>query len=154
MKKFYLTAIFSLVFVSLFAQTKKVLADKIVATVGDKVILKSEIENSILDMQRQNIEMPPNAKCLLLEQALGLKALVLQSERDSIPVSDEEIEADIDNRIRYYVNQYGSKDILEQVAGKTVYQLKEDFKQTFRDQKAAQAMRNKIVDDVKITPAE
>lgn len=153
MKKLYLTALFSLVFISLFAQ-KKVLADKIIATVGDKVVLKSEIENSISDMQRQNIEMPPNAKCLLLEQALGLKALVLQAERDSLPVSDEEIDADIDNKIRYFINQYGSKDILEQVAGKTIYQLKEDFKQSFREQKLAQSMRNKIVSDIKITPSE
>ena len=154
MKKFYLTALLSLVFVSLFAQTKKVLADKIVATVGDKVVLKSEIENSILDMQRQNIDVPDNAKCLILEQALGIKALVLQAEKDSLPVSDEEIDAEIENKVRYFINQYGSKDIVEQIAGKSIYQLKEDFKQTFRDQKLAQSMRNKIVDEVKITPSE
>ncbi len=154
MKKFLLTAVCSLFLLSIFAQTKKVIADKIIATVGDKIVLKSEIENSISDMQRQNIDMPANAKCLLLEQALGIKALVLQSERDSIPVSDEEINAEIENKIRYFISQYGSKDILEQVAGKTIYQLKEDFKQTFREQKLAQAMRNKIVDEVKITPSE
>jgi peptidyl-prolyl cis-trans isomerase SurA len=154
MKKFFLTALFSLFLISIFAQTKKVVADKIIATVGDKIVLKSEIENSISDMQRQNIDMPANAKCLLLEQALGIKALVLQSERDSIPVSDEEINAEIENKIRYFISQYGSKDNLEQVAGKTIYQLKEDFKQTFREQKLAQAMRNKIVDEVKITPSE
>ena len=154
MKNFYLTALLSLVFVSLFAQTKKVVADKIIATVGDKIVLKSEIENSISDMQRQNIEIPDNAKCLLLEQALGIKALVLQAEKDSLPVSDEEIDAEIDNKVRYFINQYGSKDIVEQIAGKTIYQLKEDFKQTFREQKLSQAMRNKIVDDVKITPSE
>lgn len=153
MKKFYLTALFALLFVSLFAQ-KKVLADKIIATVGDKIVLKSEIENSILDMQRQNIEIPANAKCLLLEQALGIKALVLQAEKDSLPVSDDEINAEIDNKVRYFINQYGSKDIVEQIAGKTIYQLKEDFKQTFREQKLSQSMRNKIVEDVKITPSE
>ena len=153
MKKFYLTAFISIFILSVFAQ-KKVIADKIVATVGDKIVLKSEIENSIIDMQRQNIELPPNAKCLILEQALGIKALVLQSERDSLPVSDEEIDAEIENRIRYFVSQHGSKEAVEQIAGKTIYQLKEDFKQTFRDQKMAQSMRNKIVEDVKITPSE
>lgn len=154
MKKFYLTALFSLVFISLFAQTKKVVADKIIATVGDKIVLKSEIENSISDMQQQNIDIPENAKCLLVEQALGIKALMLQAERDSLPVSDEEIDADIDNRIRYYIGKYGSKDVLEQIAGKTVYQLREDMRPNIREQKLAQGMRNKIVEDVKITPAE
>ncbi len=136
------------------AQPKPVLAEKIVAVVGDKIILKTDIDNSLLDMQRQGIEAPPNVRCLVLEQALGVKALVLQAEKDSLPVTDEEIDADIENRIRYFISQYGSKDELERIAGKSVYQLKEDFKQGIRDQKLAGAMRNKIVDDVKITPNE
>ena len=98
-------------------------------------------------MQRQNIPVPDNGKCLLLEQALGLKALVLQAEIDSIPVSDEDVDADIDNKIRYFVNQYGSKEIVEQIAGKSLFQLKEDFRQTFREQKLAQGERDKIVAD-------
>ncbi len=154
MKKSLFTLFFAVTAFTLFAQPKKVVADKIIATVGDKIILKSDIDNSIHDMQRQNIDIPPNANCLLLEQALGLKALVLQAERDSIPVSDEEVEADIDNKIRYFINQYGSKDIVEQIAGKSIFQLKEDFKQTFRDQKLAQGERDKIVSDIRITPKE
>jgi len=135
-------------------QTKKVVADKIVAVVGDKIIMKSDIDNSLIDMQRQGIEIPANGRCMTLEQAMGIKALVLQAEKDSLPVTDEEIESDIDNQIRFFISQYGSKDELEKVAGKSVYQLKEDFKDGFRDRKLAQAMRNKIVEDIKITPNE
>jgi peptidyl-prolyl cis-trans isomerase SurA len=154
MKKSWFLLCFIAISLTTFAQTKKVVADKIIATIGDKIILKSEIDNSIHDMQRQNIDIPANANCLLLEQALGLKALVVQAERDSIPVDDAEVEADIDNKIRYYINQYGSKDILEQIAGKSIFQLKEDFKQTFREQKLAQGERNKIVENIRITPKE
>ncbi len=154
MKKSLFTLSLIAITLSLFAQTKKVIADKIIATVGDKIILKSDIDNSIHDMQRQNIDIPANARCLLMEQALGLKALVLQAERDSIPVSDEEVNADIDNKIRYFINQYGSKDVVEQIAGKSIFQLKEDFKQTFREQKLAQGERDKIVSDIRITPKE
>ena len=142
--------------ISLFAQPKKVVADKIIAVVGDKVILKSDIDNSIQDMERQGMEVPANAKCLTLEQAMGIKALVLQAEKDSLPVSDEEISADIDNQIRYFTSPgaYGSKEKLEEISGKTIYQLKEDFKEGFRDRKLAAAMRNKIVDGIRITPKE
>jgi peptidyl-prolyl cis-trans isomerase SurA len=136
------------------ALSKKVIADKIVAVVGDKIVLKSDVENSIADMQRQGIEVPENGRCLTLEQAMGIKALVLQAEKDSLPITDEEIEVDIDNRIRNYINQFGSKEELERVAGKSVYQLKEDFKEGIRDQKLAQAMRNKVVQDIRITPKE
>lgn len=136
------------------SQPKGIIADKIIAVVGNKIILKSDIENSIVDMQRQNIEVPENARCMMLEQAMGIKALVLQAEKDSLPVTDEEVETIIDNKIRQFINQFGSKDELEQVAGKTIYQLKEDFKEPIRDQELARAMRSKVVENVRITPKE
>lgn len=140
-----------------FAQTsqpKTIVADKIVAVVGDKIILKSDIDNSLIDMQRQNIEIPANGRCMILEQAMGIKALVLQAEKDSLPVTDEEVETIIDNRIRAFISQFGSKDELEKVAGKSIYQLKEDFREPIRDQELAKAMRNKVVENVRITPKE
>ncbi len=142
------------IFAQPVTQTKRVIADKIIAVIGDKIVLKSDIDNSLNDMQRQGIELPPNAFCLSLEQAMGIKALVLQAEKDSLPITDEEIEIDIDNRIRNYISQLGSTDELERVAGKSVYQMKEDFKDPIRDQKLAQAMRNKVVGDIRITPKE
>lgn len=158
MKKYLLFLVSALGFFSLSvaqtSQPKKVVADKIVAVVGDKIILKSDIENSIIDMQRQNIEIPENARCQMLEQAMGIKALVLQAQKDSLPVTDEEVETIIDNRIRGFIAQFGSKDELEKVAGKTIYQLKEDFREPIRDQELAKAMRNKVVENVRITPKE
>ncbi len=152
--KIVLTAFLLGIFSASFAQPKKVVADKIIAVVGNKIVLKSDIDNSLIDMQRQGIEIPADARCLSLEQAMGIKALVLQAEKDSLPVTDEEVEADIDNQIRYFISQYGSKDELEKVAGKSVYQLKEDFKDGFRERKLASSMRNKIVDGIRITPNE
>lgn len=158
MKNYLLILVASVAFISAAtaqnSQPKKVVADKIVAVVGDKVILKSDIDNSIIDMQRQNIEIPANARCAMLEQAMGIKALVLQAEKDSLPVTDEEVETIIDNRIRSFISQFGSKDELEKVAGKTIYQLKEDFREPIRDQELARAMRNKVVENVRITPKE
>src|SRR3954447_5910311 len=136
------------------AQAKKVIADKIVAQVGDKIILRSDIYNSILDAQRQGVPLPPNPECVLVERALIEKALVLQAQKDSLPLSDEDIDAELDNQIRGFVMQYGSKEVLEEVAGKSVYQLKEDFRQPFRERKLADQMRAKIVDNVKMTPNE
>lgn len=147
---------FLLVFAGLIssAQPKKVVADKIIAVVGDKIILQSDIDNQILDMQRQGAELPDDARCLILGQAMAMKAMVLQAEKDSLPVTDEEVEAEIENQIRYFISVYGSKEELEKIAGKSVYQLREDFKEGFRDRKLAGAMRAKIVENVKITPNE
>lgn len=136
------------------SQPKKVVADKIIGVVGNKIVLKSDVDNSIMDMERQGIAIPPNARCLILEQALSMKALVLQAEKDSLPVTDEDVETEIDNRIRNFMFQYGSKDELERIAGKSVYQLKEDFREPIRDQMLARAMRNKIIENIRITPNE
>ena len=83
--------------------------------------------NDIQDRQRRNEPVPPNAECYIMEQILTMKALVLQAEKDSIPISDEEIEALLDNQVRGFINAYGSKEALEEIAGRTVYQIKEDF---------------------------
>ncbi len=158
MKKAFLSFSFLLtICTAAFAQPGtgvKVTADKIIAVVGNKVILKSDVEDRINDMQRQGQELPENAKCFVMQDLLGTKTLVLQAEKDSLPVTDEEVESDIDNRIRQYIDQFGGKDELEKVAGKTVYQLKDEFRDAIRDQKLAMAMRNKIVDGIHITPYE
>ena len=154
MKHFFTIIVLFFVTVAVYAQPKRVVADRIIAVVGDKIILKSDIDNAILDMQRQGAEVPENATCMTLEQAMGIKALVLQAEKDSLPVTEEEIQADIDNQIRGFINAYGSKEKLEEISGRTLYQLKEDFKEGFRDRKLAAAMRNKIVENVRITPNE
>ncbi|MEJ0102873.1 MAG: hypothetical protein WDO19_10080 [Bacteroidota bacterium] len=70
--------------------------------------------------------VPDNAFCMLMDQAVVSKVLMLQAEKDSLPVTDEEIEAELDQRIRYYIRELGSQDLLEQYAGKTIYQIKDD----------------------------
>jgi peptidyl-prolyl cis-trans isomerase SurA len=161
MKKIYLfVVLFSVVGVlynNAAAQSKKVVADKIVGQVGDKIILRSDIENSIADLKRQaqgqeNVVIP--TACQILEGQLIQKALVLQGQKDSLKISEDDIDAALDNRIRGAIQQYGSKDLLEEIAGKTIYQLKEDFREAFRDQKLAEEMQKKIVGNVKITPNE
>lgn len=154
MKKFLLLLVSATLILNGFSQQHKVVADKIVGIVGDKIILKSDITNALLDMQRQGAQLPPNADCFIMEQQLTLKALVLQAEKDSIMVGDDEIEALLDNQIRGFVNMYGSKEALEEIAGRTVYQIKEDFRQSFTERKLAEKMRDKIVESIKITPQE
>jgi peptidyl-prolyl cis-trans isomerase SurA len=117
-------------------------------------VLRSDIVNYIDDIKRQGGEIPPNAECVLLEKMMADKALVLQAEKDSLPVADEEIEAELDQRLRYFISEYGGKEALEQIAGRTIYQMKEDFRQSIRERRMADAMRAKIVENIKITPAE
>jgi peptidyl-prolyl cis-trans isomerase SurA len=151
-----LTAVFLLFIgvITVKGQPKKAIADKIIAVVGDRIILYSDIKNSIADIARQGGTTPPDAECMITEQAIVSKVLMLQAEKDSLPVTDEEVEAELDQRIRYYITQLGTKETLEEYAGKSVYQIKDDARESVRERKLAEAMQQKIVGSVKITPTE
>ena len=148
--------LFSLILLAgaLCAQPKKVVADKIAAVVGDRIILQSDVKNSVADMARRGETLPPNAECMIMEQAVVSKVMMLQAEKDSLPVTDEDVEADLDNRIRSYINQFGSQEAVEEIAGKTIYQIKDDARESVREQKLAASMQRKIVENVRITPVE
>lgn len=154
MKRILLSTILFTAFSAAHAQSQKIVADKIIGIVGDRIILQSDIKNTIADMSRQGAEVPENAECAVLEQALTSKLLMLQAEKDSLVVTEDEIEAELDQRIRYFINAYGTQDQLEAIAGKTVYQIKDDARPSVKENKLAQAMQRKIVDAVRITPNE
>lgn len=152
-----LSILFLTITVFAHAQVKKVIADKIVGAVGDKYILKSDIDNAIADYKRQaqgqEGAIIPTA-CQVLEGQLIRKALVLQSEKDSLVVTDEEVENMIDSKIRRFIAEFGSKEALEEIAGKSIFQLKEDFRAPIKEQELAKQMQEKIVEKIKITPNE
>lgn len=137
-----------------FAQAKKVVADKIIGVVGDRIILQSDVQNAIADATRQGQQVPENASCQILEQALISKVMMLQAEKDSLEVTEEDVEAELEMRVRSFIQQFGTQQALEEVAGKTVFQIKEDARASVKERKLAEAMQKKIMDGVKITPTE
>lgn len=159
MKKLVAFTVASCLALAVSAQVKKVVADKIVGQVGDKIILQSDVRNALEDMKRraaaagqENSVLP--TECQVMEGQLIRKALVLQAQKDSLHISEEELDGDLDNRMRYYIQQYGGKEVLEEIEGKTVYQIKEDFREVLREQNLADQMQRKIVEAIKITPTE
>lgn len=129
-------------------------ADKIVATVGDKIVLQSDLENMLVKQKEQYHTLPPEAPCMVLEQMLSQNVLTLQAEKDSLPVSEDEVEQNLEHRVRYFISLYGSQQKMEQVLGMSIYQIKDKYRNDIRDILLAQAMQKKIVDEVKITPTE
>jgi peptidyl-prolyl cis-trans isomerase SurA len=153
MKQFLFLVGALIISVASFSQ-KGVIGDKIIAIIGDKIILESDIKNRLEDMKRSGVEIPANAQCLMLETMLAQKALSQQAIKDSLPLSDEEVEAQLELKVRQFAQQFGSVEALEQVAGKTVFQLKEDSRESVREQKLAEEMQKEIMKNVKITPTE
>src|SRR5215210_6210861 len=154
MKRIFLVLLaFSAVTTSM-GQQKKIVADKILGIVGDRIILYSDVQNSIADIARQGGTVPENAQCAIMEQALVSKVLMLQAEKDSLIVTPEEVEAELDQRVRYFISQYGTQEAVEQLAGKTIYQIKDDARESVRERKLAEAMQRKILENIRVTPSE
>ena len=150
-----IVALMGILLISVFSSQAQETLDKIVAVVGDKIILKSEIDNALLEMSKDIPEGGEDQfRCDMMQQFLIQKVMIEQAERDSVIVSDDEIEGQLNNRIRYFVSQFGSEEKLEEMAGKSVYQLKDEYRQMFRDRLTSDRMQQSILSNVKITPIE
>ncbi|PWV53969.1 peptidylprolyl isomerase [Chitinophaga sp. S165] len=135
---------------------QKMVADKIAAIVGDKIVLRSDIEGEMVNLQRSTVDntLPPNAPCMIMEQIIAQKVMVMQAERDSLPVSEQDVDGQIENRIRYFEDLYGSREKMKEVTGYSIYQLRERFRQPIKEGLLAKAMQDKITSSVKVTPSE
>jgi len=124
------------------------IADKITAVVGDQIILSSDIKNTVEDMKRQGIKLPANATCLITEQAIIAKILVLQASRDSLAVSDEEVEAELRRRLSVF------DDSEIDINDASFVKLKEEARMAIRERIVIELMRQKITRGITITPSE
>ena len=137
-----------------YPEGKKPAADKIIAVIGSKIILKSDLQKTMIQQKEQGVTLPPNASCAILEQMLAQNALVLQAEKDSLPVSDDQVEQQLDYRIAHFESMYGSREKMEEVLGMSIYQIKDKYRPDIREIMLANAMRDQIINEVKITPTE
>ncbi len=135
------------------AQSK--LIDKVVAQVDDRIILWSEIEQAYLQFGDAGDEQQAGPlKCRILEQMIIEKLLVRQAELDSIVVSDQQVEQELELRIRYFASMIGSIEKLEEYYGKSVFEIKEEFRDQIKERQLADRQRSVILEGVKVTPSE
>jgi len=138
--------------VSVFAQES---ADKIIAVVGkNRIILQSDLEMQLNQARQMDPKITDSVKCIMLQQMILQKLLVEQADRDSVRISDEEVDAQLDNRVRYFINMYGSKEKLEEVSGKTIYQLKDEYRDVIREQMLAEKVQTTVLENTKISPSD
>ena len=151
--------IFFLIILSVFLGLQNISAqrkiiDEVVAVVGDKRILYSDIEQNYLQLKAQGEKVDENSKCLILENMLVQKLLLNQSEIDSIEVTDSQVDQELDSRMKYFINSIGSQEKLEEYFKKTTLEIKEDFRDEIRDGLLTGKMRQKITEGLSVTPSE
>jgi len=153
MRKCLLLLVLSILSVYLSAQSNVV--DKIVAIVGEEIILKSDIENEFLSEQSQGIiSSSSDYRADILEKQLIQKLLVAQAKIDSIVVTEDEVEAEVNSRIQYFTSVLGSKERVESYFNKTIADIKNDLRAPTREKLIAENMQQHIVNKIRSTPSE
>ena len=129
-------------------------ADKVIATVGNEIILASDIEAQYILLKNQG-GAPENARALILDQLLSNALLVAHAERDSVVVEDTEVEEQLDSRINQILAYMGnSTEQFTAYYGFSPVAMKEKMRDDMRRQLLVQKMQQKISGGVSITPKE
>ncbi len=137
-----------------FPQDERELVDRVIGIVGENIVLHSDIELQYQQMKLEGSDFPGDFKCAILDQMLTQKMLKQQAELDSLVVSEDEIEGELDRRVRYFVTMIGSEEKLEEYYGKSIVRIKDEFRKDIREQLLSQKMRSKVLEKVKVTPAD
>ncbi len=129
--------------------------DGVAAVVGDYVILESDVDKTLIDLQSQGVSTQNIGRCSLLGKLMEDKLYAHHAEQDSLEVDNIQIYSYVDRTIEYFVDQLGSLE-------KVLDFYKKSDEQSFRSElfeinklnQLSQKMQTKIVDEIEITPEE
>ena len=128
--------------------------DEVVWVVGDEAILKSDVETARMDAQYNGRTFDGDPYCIIPEELAIQKLFLHQAEIDSVMVTEQEIVGELDMRVNWLMDQIGSKEKLEEYYNKTMTQIREMIRENIRNEQTVRKMKNEIVGDVKIVPAD
>ncbi|HLP05031.1 MAG TPA: peptidylprolyl isomerase [Paludibacter sp.] len=142
----------SIIPVKILAQSN--IVDEVIWVVGDESILRSEVEEQRLRAQYEGTPIEGDPYCVIPEQIAIQKLFLHQAELDSIVPNENSVMTQVEARLNYFVSQIGSKEKVEEYFKKSTSALREELRDMVRNQQIIQQMQQKLVGDLKSTPAE
>lgn len=143
-----------LVFKSGQLDAQPTVIDEVIAQVGDEIVLLSNIQEQKLQAIQQGQKIDDKSNCFILEEYMFQELLLNQAKIDSIMIPENQVLAEMDNRLRYFEMQIGGRDKLEEFYGKSVEEIKEEFYGMIEESMMVQEMERTITSDVKVSPKE
>jgi len=128
--------------------------DEVVWVVGDEAILKSEVEEARLSALYEGRKFDRDPYCVIPEEMAVQKLFLHQAKLDSIEVPENEIIQRVDYMTNMYISNIGSREKMEEYFNKTSSQIRETLRDNAREGLTVQKMQQKIVGDIKVTPAD
>ena len=152
-KSLFIGIFFAFATISVVGQ--KNVIDEVIWVVGDEAILRSDVETQRLFLQNDGVRFDGDPYCILPEQIAINKLFLSQAKIDSIYADESAVVRAVDRWVNLAINQAGSKEKLEEyMQGKKLSQIKEERKRAVREQEVVEAMKKKIVGDIRLTPSD
>ena len=134
---------------------KKIKIDGLAAVVGDFVILDSDIDKTLIDLQSQGVNTGNLDRCSLLGKLMEDKLYAHHAEQDSLEVDSQQIFNYVDQTIEYFVSQLGDIDkVLEFYKKEDEQSFRQELYEINKVNQLSQKMQSTIVDEIEITPEE
>jgi len=143
--------LFSMFLSPALAQT---VVDEVIWVVGDEAILRSDVEAMRMQAAMEGIRWNRNPDCAIPEQIAVQKLFLHQAAIDSIEVTESEVSSNVEQRLEYMISQAGSREKLEEYRKQTLSQIRSSMHDDLRDQMMIQRMREHLVKNISVTPAE
>ena len=129
--------------------------DEVVWIVGDDAILKSDVETMRMQGAMEGVKWEGDPDCTIPEQIAVQKLFKHQAEIDSIEVTDADVAMEVEQQISYWLEMVdGSRERLEEYKHQTLSQIRNDLREDLKDRQMVQKMRQKLVEDIAVTPAD
>ncbi len=129
--------------------------DRIVAVIGDEVILASDVEDTYNYVILNGEKDDGTLRCRVLENLIVDKLMLNKAEQDSLVLSEGQVDAEVNRRVDYILNQMdGNQKEFEEIYGKPVLKFKDDIRPEIEDQILINQQRSQIIEEAKITPRE
>ena len=152
--RFLISLFLVLIFQLSFSQ-EKIKIDGISSVVGDFIILDSDIDKVLIDMESQGITTRGVSKCQLLGKLMEDKLYAHHAIQDSLELSDNEIYDYVDRQLEYFTEQLGGiEKVLEFYKKRDEISFRDELFEINKTQRLSEMMQESIVEKVEITPEE
>ena len=129
--------------------------DEVIWVVGDEAILMSDVESARMQAAMEGTKWNGDPDCVIPEQIAVQKLFKHQAQIDSIEVTDADVAAEVEQYINYWLEMVdGSRERLEEYRHKPLSQIRNDLREDLKDRRMVQKMKQKLVEDISVTPAE
>lgn len=126
--------------------------DRVEWVVGDKSILRSDIEEAIRFWVASGREFEGDPYCVAGEDLAIQQLFLHQAAIDSIEVDEGSIMRQVEMQMQYVMQQIGSKEKMEEYFNMTSSDIREMYREQLYNKEMADRMKMKIVGDVKVSP--